>query len=76
MWDDLKTLAAARDGRRIDALFAEDPARAASFSIEQDGMLFDFSKTQLDAEILAALIAVAEGAGVEARREAMFSGAK
>ncbi|MBN8186550.1 glucose-6-phosphate isomerase [Salipiger thiooxidans] len=76
MWDDLKTLAAARDGRRIDALFAEDPDRAASFSIEHDGMLFDFSKTQLDAEILAALIAVAEGAGVEARREAMFSGAK
>lgn len=76
MWDDLKRLAAAREGRRIDALFAQDAGRAASFSIETDGMLFDFSKTQLDADIVAALIDLAETAGLAARREAMFEGAR
>ncbi|EIE52268.1 glucose-6-phosphate isomerase [Citreicella sp. 357] len=76
MWDDLKRLAAAREGRRIDALFAQDADRAASFSIEVDGMLFDFSKTQLDDEVLAALIAVADAAKVAPRREAMFEGVR
>ncbi|WP_370457287.1 glucose-6-phosphate isomerase [Salipiger sp. PrR003] len=76
MWDDLKRLAAAREGRRIDTLFAEDAARAETFSVEAEGMLFDYSKTQVDAEVLQALLAVARGADVEARREAMFGGAK
>ncbi|APZ54334.1 glucose-6-phosphate isomerase [Salipiger abyssi] len=76
MWDELKSLAAERDGRRIDALFAEDPGRAQAFSIASDGMLFDFSKTQIDAEVSAALVALAEGAEVAARRDAMFAGQK
>ncbi|WP_417724940.1 glucose-6-phosphate isomerase [Salipiger sp.] len=76
MWNDLKTLAAAREGRRIDALFAEDPARAATFSVSVGDMLLDYSKTQLDDEVMNALLAVAEEAGVAGRRDAMFSGAK
>lgn len=76
MWDDLKSLAATRDGTRIGALFAQDAARAETFSVRHDGMLFDYSKTLIDAEIRAALIAVAEGAGLAERRDAMFSGAK
>ena len=60
MWDDLKSLAASRDGTRIDALFAQDAERAETFSVRHDGMLFDYSKTLIDAEIRAALIAVAE----------------
>ena len=76
MWDDLKSLAASRDGTRIDALFAQDAARAETFSVRHDGMLFDYSKTLIDAEIRAALIAVAEGAGLTERRDAMFSGAR
>ncbi|MDO6585485.1 glucose-6-phosphate isomerase [Salipiger sp. 1_MG-2023] len=76
MWDDLKRLAAAREGRRIEALFAEDADRAARFSVEAGGMLLDFSKTQLDDEVLEALLALAEAAQVAPRREAMFAGAK
>ncbi|MBN9889076.1 glucose-6-phosphate isomerase [Salipiger abyssi] len=76
MWDELTSLAAARDGRRIDALFAEDPGRAQAFSIASDGVLFDFSKTQIDGEVSAALVALAEGAEVAARRDAMFAGQK
>ncbi|MCR8547354.1 glucose-6-phosphate isomerase, partial [Salipiger sp. P9] len=76
MWDELMSLAATREGRRIDALFAEDPARAERFSIAQGGMLFDFSKTQLDTELRDALLALAEGAGLAERRAAMFAGDK
>jgi glucose-6-phosphate isomerase len=37
-------------------------------------MLFDYSKTQIDAEIRAALTALCETAGVAGRRRAMFEG--
>jgi hypothetical protein len=39
-------------------------------------MLFDYSKTQLDAEAMKLLLALAEAADVPARREAMFTGAR
>jgi hypothetical protein len=61
--------------RRILDLF-DDPDRAEAFSARADGMLFDYSKTHLDAEAMAWLIALAEAADVPARREAMFGGAR
>ncbi|HBS98702.1 MAG TPA: glucose-6-phosphate isomerase [Citreicella sp.] len=76
MWNDLKGLAEARDGRRIETLFAEDPARAETFSVTAEGMLFDYSKTQIDAEVMDSLLTVARRAEVERRRDMMFAGAK
>ena len=55
-------------------LFAEDPHRAASFSIEACGMLFDYSKNPLSAETLRRLFALAQDAGVPAQINAMFDG--
>ncbi|KMK67189.1 glucose-6-phosphate isomerase [Puniceibacterium sp. IMCC21224] len=75
MWDDVKNLASRTDGRRIEDLF-DDAGRAADFSTSALGMLFDYSKTQLDAPIRDALIALAQNTGVEARRAAMFAGEK
>jgi glucose-6-phosphate isomerase len=72
--DDLRSRHAASD-TTILSLF-DDPGRAEAFSARADGLLFDYSKTHLDAEALAGLIALAETTGVAARREAMFSGAK
>jgi glucose-6-phosphate isomerase len=72
--DDLRSRHAASD-TTILSLF-DDPGRAEAFSARADGLLFDYSKTHLDAEALAGLIALAETSGVAARREAMFSGAK
>ncbi|MEC9343398.1 MAG: glucose-6-phosphate isomerase [Pseudomonadota bacterium] len=65
--------------RRLDAttmrdLFAADGRRFASFSLALDGLLFDFSRHRIDKEAMAALVALAGEAGVEARRDAMFSG--
>ncbi|MFD1341859.1 glucose-6-phosphate isomerase [Litorisediminicola beolgyonensis] len=75
MWEDLKRHADRIDGRRIEGLFENDK-RATEFSLDAVGMLFDYSKTQLDGDIREALIDVAKQAGVEARRDEMFSGAK
>ncbi|TKT74260.1 glucose-6-phosphate isomerase [Aquamicrobium sp. LC103] len=54
--------------------FAQDPDRFDSFSLRHDDLLFDFSKCAVTAETLALLQALANAAGVEARRAAMFFG--
>lgn len=74
-WTDLQDYAAAVKSRRIAELFESD-TRAAEFSVEAGPFLFDYSKTNIDAHARDLLIALAEGAGLAARRAAMFSGAK
>ena len=64
---------------RLAELFANDPARLVSLSArlelpDDTGMLFDWSKTHLDAAHLAAFEDLAEAAGFSARREALFNG--
>ena len=73
MWHEVERAARAARDRSIAALL-EDPGRAADFSVRADGMLLDYSKTTLDHDARAALLALAEGAGLAARRDAMFRG--
>ena len=75
IWNDLTALQSATADRPILELFA-DPARARDFTAEACGFSFDFSKTNIDAETLAALVALASEKGVAEKREAMFTGAK
>jgi len=56
------------------AMFEADAKRFSRYSIELGDLLFDFSKNRIDAEAFAALVAMAESAGVAARRDAMFAG--
>jgi glucose-6-phosphate isomerase len=74
-WTGLQAAAKAARGRRILDLL-DDPARAGDFSVEAGGLFFDYSKTQMTAADRALLFAMAEEAGVAARRDAMFAGAK
>jgi glucose-6-phosphate isomerase len=74
-WDALKHHRAAQGDLQINALL-KDPARAADFTVRADALLFDYSKTTIDEVARAGLLALAEAAGVAARREAMFSGEK
>lgn len=53
-----------------------DPERAKDFSVSAGDLLFDYSKTSMDAEGRDLLIAMYEEAEVPVRREAMFSGEK
>jgi glucose-6-phosphate isomerase len=73
-WQALRVHHGAVKDRPILELFA-DPGRAAAFSARMGDLLFDYSKTNLDAEALTRLIALAEAAGLAARRDAMFAGA-
>jgi len=75
IWDDLKAHAATVEGRAMLSLF-DDPDRATRFSRRLGDMVFDFSKTQIDATALDRLVDLAHAAGVAARRDAMFSGAR
>lgn len=61
--------------RAISDLF-KVAGRAGEFSAETGDMYFDFSKTNIDRETLETLIALARVMDVEARRDAMFAGAR
>ena len=72
-WNRLKSAAKAATGRSILSRF-EDPARAAGYSVEAGGLLFDYSKTAMDAGDRDVLVSMFQDAGVDAKRDAMFRG--
>jgi len=74
-WQALKDHHAAVQDRRILDLF-DAPNRAPAFSIRADAMLLDYSKTNIDDAGRHLLLTLAQAAGVEARRDAMFAGAR
>jgi glucose-6-phosphate isomerase len=59
----------------MSAAFAADPERFTRFHVLLDDVLYDYSKQRITPEVLAVLVDLAKAAGVEARRDAMFSGA-
>ncbi|MGB5558338.1 MAG: glucose-6-phosphate isomerase [Paracoccaceae bacterium] len=73
-WSKLKARHKVVRDRTILDLF--DKTRAASFSVRADGMLFDYSKTNIDAETRDMLIGMVDAAGLSERRAAMFGGQK
>jgi glucose-6-phosphate isomerase len=73
-WSDLQQLHNVKKGRHILDLLDEN--RAGEFSVKADGMLFDYSKTNIDATTRAALVTLAEVSGVADKRAAMFAGEK
>ncbi|WP_456386276.1 glucose-6-phosphate isomerase [Profundibacter sp.] len=75
IWDDLAKAHAKVASRSIVSLF-EDRARASAFSTRSGDLLFDYSKTNIDAGTLAQLLKLAEARDVTTRRDAMFSGQK
>ncbi|MFC3168687.1 glucose-6-phosphate isomerase [Paracoccus fontiphilus] len=76
IWSRLKSHRQAQGDSRIGDLFDADPARALAFCTDADGMVFDWSKTMIDAGARDLLVELAEGADLAGRREAMFTGRK
>ncbi|MCC7184205.1 MAG: glucose-6-phosphate isomerase, partial [Rhodocyclaceae bacterium] len=74
-WQALAALAAAPAARTIRDKFAADPGRAARFTHTACGIRLDLSKTSIDADTLAALLALARAQDVAGFREEMFAGA-
>ncbi|PZQ61279.1 MAG: glucose-6-phosphate isomerase [Sphingomonas taxi] len=59
---------------RLEALFANDPDRLGRFSLDVAGIHFDWSKTHLTADAVAAFEALARQVDLAGKREAMFAG--
>nr|WP_222869565.1 glucose-6-phosphate isomerase [Roseobacter litoralis] len=72
-WAALAALKEKNQGRSILSLF-DTPNRASEFSAQTGDMLFDYSKTNLDAETRDALLALVEAADAPAKCAAMFGG--
>jgi len=73
IWKQLKTHQKQMAERRISVLLADD-VRAGDFSARLGDVLFDYSKTNIDAEAMALLLGLPTAAGLDAKRDAMFTG--
>src|SRR5207245_1646781 len=63
-------------GVHLRELFAQDPKRGDRLTAEGAGLFLDYSKNRVNDETLRLLVALAEDAGLAARRDAMFNGEK
>ena len=72
-WSELTTLA---DNLQPDlrGWFADDPERAARYSITAGDLYADLSKNWITNEVRAALVALADEVGLSERRDAMYRG--
>src|SRR5471030_3385906 len=61
---------------QLRELFAADPQRFPSLTTDAAGLFLDYSKNRVDAATIALLLDLARERGVEAQREAMFTGEK
>jgi glucose-6-phosphate isomerase len=70
-------LRATRDAalaQSVEQAFAADPGRFNEMHATLDDLLFDYSKQRVTRDVLDKLLALAQAADVEGRREAMFAG--
>jgi len=70
----LKSIVRDTNATDIRAAFAADPQRFSRYSATLDDFLFDYSKCAVNDAVLDGLEALAKGAGVEKKRDAMFAG--
>ena len=54
--------------------FADDPSRAETFTFTAGDLYVDLSKNLINADVLSALVELAEQVGLAERRDAMFAG--
>ena len=70
----LEELAQNKKDLNLRQLFADDASRTRALTFDAAGLHVDLSKNLIDNNILTALLDLAEEAGVEKHREAMFAG--
>jgi glucose-6-phosphate isomerase len=58
----------------LRSLFGEDPARGTELAVTVGDLYIDYSKHRVTRETLTLLLDLARAAGLEAKRDAMFSG--
>lgn len=75
-WQNLLSHFAAIKNDHLRDLFAADPGRGKTFTLDAAGLYLDYSKNRINAETMQLLVALAEDAGLKDRIEAMFTGEK
>ncbi len=73
-WEALGDHARRLAGLHLREMFDADLRRSFTFSLELDGLLFDFSRQRVTRETLDLLINLARACGVERERERMLNG--
>jgi glucose-6-phosphate isomerase len=75
-WQALEENADALREIHLRDLFAADPERGETLSVEAEGIFLDYSKNRITGETRRLLLELAEERGVAQRRDAMFAGEK
>ena len=75
-WERVDELIDKNQNKTIKDYFAEDPDRAQRFSLEAAGWFLDYSKNRIDADMMKALVKLAEKSDLKAEIEKMFTGKK
>ena len=73
-WDALRRHHDEIAGKHLREFFAEDPDRGRELALTVGDLYIDYSKHRITRETLSLLVNLAEAAGLERRRDAMFSG--
>ncbi|WP_067703624.1 glucose-6-phosphate isomerase [Nocardia jejuensis] len=73
-WGKLHDHHAAISGRHLREFFTEDPERGRELTVQVGDLRIDYSKHRVTRETLDLLVHLAEAAGVERHRDAMFAG--
>ena len=60
--------------KHLTEFFAEDPARGTELALTVGDLYIDYSKHRVTRQTLELLVGLADAAGLEARRDAMFAG--
>ncbi len=72
--DTIRARIAGREHKRIESLFASESDRLSRLTLSEGPLFFDWSKTHVDADLLADYIALAEACGLAEKRERLFGG--
>lgn len=75
-WKDLSAHFDQIGSLHLRDLFADDPNRGKTFSLDAVGIHLDYSKNRINSETMSLLIALANNADLPGRIEAMMSGEK
>lgn len=75
-WKDLSAHFDQISSLHLRDLFADDPNRGKTFSLDAVGIHLDYSKNRINSETMSLLIALANNADLPGRIEAMMSGEK
>ncbi len=73
-WKKLESHAAEMKRKHMRTLFAEDPKRFSSFSLQEGNLLFDYSKNLITRDTLNLLVELAQACQLEQAIRAMFQG--